>query len=139
MTKNIEPFHILIEIPMALAPIPGDIDRREYREEQIVTAARQAMAGGAKPLKGPLSISLSMSYPPGTSMRKGLAGHGAVHVGSGAVHSPALARHRFCERWANCKARGHEDLRRAPADACHGRAACRMMGHGLNPLRALVK
>jgi hypothetical protein len=73
MTKNIEPFHILIEIPMALAPIPGgngNPDAREYREEQIQSAAKAAMAGGSL-LKGPLSVSLSMSYAPSASMRRG--------------------------------------------------------------------
>jgi hypothetical protein len=73
MTKNIEPFHILIEISRAWAPIPSlrsNPDTFELAEEQVVTAAKQAM-NGAKLLKGPLPISLSMSYSPAASMRKG--------------------------------------------------------------------
>jgi len=40
MTKNVEP-EVLFEMNMALAPIPGNIDAREWRENQIQSAARQ--------------------------------------------------------------------------------------------------
>jgi Holliday junction resolvase RusA-like endonuclease len=72
MTRNIEPFHILIEIPMSLAPVPSlrsDLEWFEVAEEKIKAAAKAAMNGTA-PLKGPLSISLNMTYPPGASQRK---------------------------------------------------------------------
>jgi hypothetical protein len=67
--KTVQPEVVSFEIPMALAPIPGDVDKRELNENKITTAAKAAMNGGA-PLKGPISITLSMSYPPGASMRR---------------------------------------------------------------------
>jgi hypothetical protein len=69
MTKNIEP-EVHLEIPMALSPIPRDPDRRERNETKITVAAKAAM-GSAAPLRGPLEVILSMSYVPGSSMRKG--------------------------------------------------------------------
>ncbi len=73
MSKNaaitVEP-EVHFEIPMSLAPIPADPDRRERNESKITTAARQAM-GTIAPLTGPLEITLNMSYAPGSSMRKG--------------------------------------------------------------------
>jgi Holliday junction resolvase RusA-like endonuclease len=69
VNKNATP-ELHISIPMALSPIPGHVEAREYREAQVTTAAKEAM-NGAAPLKGPLSISLGMSYPPRSSMRKG--------------------------------------------------------------------
>jgi Holliday junction resolvase RusA-like endonuclease len=69
MLNNVKP-EVHIEIGMALAPIPRDPDRRERNEDKITTAAKAAMAGNA-PLKGPLEVSLSVSYPPGSSMRRG--------------------------------------------------------------------
>jgi hypothetical protein len=70
MTKNTVEPEVHIEIPMALAPIPADPDRREWNESKITTAAKAAMAGGA-PLRGPLEVSISMSYAPSASMRRG--------------------------------------------------------------------
>ena len=69
MTKNEVEVHF--QIPMSLAPVPSSAnpDAREYRENQITTAARTAM-NGAPLLKGPLEISLSMSYVPGPSTRR---------------------------------------------------------------------
>jgi Holliday junction resolvase RusA-like endonuclease len=67
--KTVQPEVVNFEIPMALAPIPGDVDKRELNENKITMAAKAAMNGGA-PLKGPISITLSMSYPPGASMRR---------------------------------------------------------------------
>ena len=66
---TVQPEVVSFEIPMALAPIPGDVDKREFNENKITSAAKAAMNGGA-PLKGPISITLSMSYPPGASMRR---------------------------------------------------------------------
>ena len=58
MSKNaaitVEP-EVHFEIPMSLAPIPADPDRREWNESKITTAVRQAM-GTIAPLKGPLEI-----------------------------------------------------------------------------------
>jgi hypothetical protein len=65
---NVEPVHF--EVRMALSPIPADINRRELNEAKIVAAAKAAM-NGATPLRGPVEAILSMSYPPGSSMRKG--------------------------------------------------------------------
>src|ERR1700693_1048564 len=73
MTKNIEPFHILIKIPMALAPVPSlraDPEWFDRAEKQVTVAAKAAMAGNAL-LKGPLEVVLAVTYPPGASMRKG--------------------------------------------------------------------
>jgi len=55
---------------MALAPIPADPDRRELNETKITAAAKQAM-GSAAPFRGPIEITLSLCYPPGSSMRRG--------------------------------------------------------------------
>jgi Holliday junction resolvase RusA-like endonuclease len=64
-----------INLPIALAPIPSlraDPERFIRAEEQVTTAAKAAMVGRA-PLKGPLAISLSVTYPPSASQRKGHA------------------------------------------------------------------
>jgi hypothetical protein len=127
MTKNTVEPEVHIEIPMALAPIPADPDRREWNESKITTAAKAAMAGGA-PLRGPLEVSISMSYAAVyiDETRTRLADYRADDVGSRAVHSPAFARDLLCERRTNCKAYDYEVIRREALDGDHDQAACRM-------------
>jgi hypothetical protein len=71
MLNNVKS-EVHIEIPMSLAPVPSlraDPEWFEVAEDKIKVAAKAVM-NGAKPINGPLSISLSMIYPPGASMRK---------------------------------------------------------------------
>jgi hypothetical protein len=119
MTKNVE-HEVHFEIPLSLAPIPADVDRRELNEAKITAAARQAM-NGAMLLKGPLEVSLSMSYAPGTSMRKGHVWRitNPERLGISPVHSPIAPRRRFCERRAGGAADNRENLRRETFDGGH--------------------
>ena len=39
--KTVQPEVVNFEIPMALAPIPGDVDKRELNENKITMAAKE--------------------------------------------------------------------------------------------------
>jgi Holliday junction resolvase RusA-like endonuclease len=70
---------ITISLTMALAPIPSlksDPDAREVIEDKIRHSAKVAMAEKMplltvrQPLRGPLSLTMAMVYPPAASQRK---------------------------------------------------------------------